>query len=413
MVKCVLIRPRYLSVWESLACGYIASYLKRYYKGDLELQFFDGFFDTDEEIIKGSVDSDYVGFSCTSPQMKHALALAEEIKRQNLKVKTVFGGHHPSSLPEETKAYPQVDIVVTGEGETGMLMALQKKRTTCAYLPIENLDTIPFPDRRLIRQERTIAITEKNDGERIASVLSSRGCFFNCVFCTGDHDVFPGAPRRRSVGNVLDEIEGLVKEWRIDFLKFSDVELNTSKQWLQDFCREKVARHITVPFGCNIHAALIDKWTLEMMKDANCREVWIGIESGSPRILAEMGKSITVPMVENVFRWAKEVGILRRAYFMCGFSSERREDFDMSLELAERLDADRYGLTILAPYPGTQVYSDYKDALGLERVDWSSVDEYSNNVWGTPAFSNQQLKDLQKEFTEKFRDRLVWRQKKC
>lgn len=410
-MKVTLVRPKYLSVWESLACGYIGSYLKAYYQEPLDVKFYDGFFDDDKTIIEGAADSNFVGFSCTSPQMKHALSLAEHIKHQNPTVKTIFGGHHPSSRPHETAKSDKVNKVVVGEGEKAMLEILQgrwiAKLAHCP--PIENLDTIPFPDRKLIRQERTLALTQKNDGERIASVLSGRGCPFHCSFCTGDRDVFGNTIRKRSVNNVLNEIAREVNYWRIDFIKFADAEVNSRLGWLQDFCREKIRRRINVPFGCNIHAAVMSKSTLELMRKANCREIWVGVESGSPSILKEMRKRITVEMVENVFRWAKQYGILRRAYFMVGLPTETRQDFDMTLRLAERLDADRVGMTIPCPYPGTQLY----DSTKYRDVDWSIQDEYSNSVWETKYFTNAELHDLQKEFTDKFRDRLVWRQRKC
>jgi len=410
-MKVTLIRPHYFSCWESLACGSIASYLKRYYTEDLELKFFDGFFDGDEDIISGSVDSHYVGFSCTSPQMKHALYLAEKIKEQNPKVTTVFGGHHPSSLPEETLELPNVDLVVQGEGETGMLAVLNLGKIEGLWRsrPIDNLDTIPAPDRKFIRQDRTLALTEKNDGERIASVLSSRGCWFHCIYCTGDHDVFRTLkPRRRSTWHILNEIEKLVVEWRIDFLKFADAEINTDEAWLQDFCKEKIYRKIDVPWGTNIHVALIHKETLELMKKANCREIWVGVESGSPKILREIQKGITVEMVKNVFRWAKETDILTRAYFMCGFPNETRKDFYMTLALAERLDFDIGGMSILCPYPGTALY----DATLHANVDWSTADEYHNDFWRTKNFANEDLKRLQAEFMDKFKERLCFRQKR-
>jgi len=414
IVKVTLIRPHYFSVWESLALGYIASYLKKHYQGDLEINFYDGFFDSDKEIIEGSVDSDFVAFSCTSPQMKHALSLAKAIKEENPEIYTVFGGHHPSSLPDETLELPNVDVVVVGEGERGMLAVLTKNRPIEGFWHvnvIDDLDTIPFPDRKLIRQDRTLALTEKNDGERIASVLSGRGCPFHCVFCTGDRDVFGSNVRKRAVGNVLDEIEQLVDEWHIDFLKFADAEINTSIFWVQAFCAEKFTRDITVPWGANIHAAIMDQTTLEFMKKANCREIWVGVESGSPRILQEMGKGVLVKHIENVFSWAKELGIRTRAYFMVGHESETREDFDMTLDLAERLDADVLGCTVLAPFPGTEIYDRYKAKLGLDRVDWSGVDEYGNKIWETKNFSNEELLELQAEFTEKFKDKLCFRLK--
>jgi len=420
IVKVTLIRPHYFSVWESLALGYIASYLKKHYQGKLEINFFDGFFDSDKTIIEGSVDSDFVAFSCTSPQMKHALSLAKAIKEENPEIYTVFGGHHPSSLEADTMANQQVDIVVVGEGETGMLDVLndwdkygkagkEKEFPRCLVIPsdiIDDLNVIPFPDRKLIRQDRTLALTEKNDGERIASVLSGRGCPFHCIFCTGDRDVFGSKVRKRTVGNVLDEIEQVIADWHIDFLKFADTEINTSTYWVQAFCCEKFKRKITIPWGANIHATIMDRTTLEYMSEANCREIWVGVESGSPRILQEIGKGVTVRQIENVFRWAKELGIRRRAYFMCGFRSETREDFEMTLKLAEKLDADVVGMTIPCPYPGTALFSEE-----FKNVDWSKADEYGNDFWRTEHFSSEQLKAMQAEFTEKFKDRLCFRQR--
>jgi len=406
-LKVTLVRPHYFSVWESLSCGYIASYLKKYYEGDLEINFFDGFFDSDKDTIEGSVNSEYVAFSCTSPQMKHALALARGIKNQNSKIVTVFGGHHPSSLPWQTSRLSEVDIVVAGEGETGMLSALNLKGKVVILgeRGIQDLDSIPFPDRKLIRQDRTLALTEKNDGERIASVLSGRGCPFSCIFCTGDHNVFGSLTRKRSVNNVLDEIQELVNEWHIDFCKFADAEINSKPNWVRDFCKQKYLRRITVPFGSNVHARLMDKATMELMKSANCREIWVGVESGSPRILKEMRKEVTIKQIENVFRWAKETEIRTRAYFMVGFPSENRQDFKQTLELAERLDADVYGMTILCPYPGTALYN----ATQHSSIDWSVADEYHNDFWRTENFTNEELKSMQAEFVEKFKDRLTFR----
>lgn len=350
--------------------------------------------------------------------MGHALLLARLIKERNPKAITVFGGHHPSSLSKETLALPNVDVVVVGEGETGMLSILNEinargmihNREVYAS-PIRNLDAVPFPDRKLIRQDRTLALTEKNDGERIASVLSGRSCPFHCIFCTGDRDVFGSKVRKRSPSNVLDEMAQLVAEWNVEFIKFADAEINTSIDWVQRFCLQKIRRRMTVPWGANIHASIMDKYTLKLMQMANCREIWIGVESGSPRILKEMRKGVTIQMVKNVFRWAKECGIRTRAYFMVGFPNETREDFDMTLRFAEELEADIYGMTILCPFPGTQLYEKYKNELELDKVDWSTADEYGNDFYRTCHFSPEELKAMQAEFTQKFADKLCFRQR--
>jgi radical SAM superfamily enzyme YgiQ (UPF0313 family) len=409
-LKIALVRPKFKNIWESLACGYIASYLEKHWKTDpeSEIVFYDGNFEPERQILAECVDADYVAFSCTSPQMGQALRLACNIKSENPKVKTVFGGHHPSSLPEQVARSPWVDKVVVGEGERAMLEILEGKwiGKVAQSLPIEDLDDLPFPDRTFIEQERTLKLTEKNDGERIASILSGRGCLFHCIFCTGDRDVFGPKVRKRSVKNVLDEIEQLVSEWRIDMLKFADTEINTSVSWLKDFCHMKEERKITVPWGANVHARMMYQDVLYAMKSAGCREIWVGVESGSPHVLRDMRKAITIEMVENVFRWAKAYRIRTRVYFMTGFPTETREDFEATLDFAERLNADVYGMTIACPFPGTALYN----AVQHSGVDWSETDEYTNDFWHTKHFTNEQLKQNQAEFMDRFKDRLCWRQ---
>ena len=115
--KVVLVQPYYENIWEPIGLGFIAGYLKENFVGDIEIVCYQGNFDTDETIVEGSLDADVVGFSCTSPAWPHALRLAEEMKKKNPEIRTVFGGFHPSALPQECAAHPYVDQVVIGEGE--------------------------------------------------------------------------------------------------------------------------------------------------------------------------------------------------------------------------------------------------------------------------------------------------------
>ena len=117
MKKVILVQPYYENIWEPIGLGFIAGYLKKYHDGELDLQCYQGNFDTDETIVAACLDADVVGFSCTSPAWPHALRLAESIKKESPSTRTVFGGWHPSALPEECAAHPYVDQVVIGEGE--------------------------------------------------------------------------------------------------------------------------------------------------------------------------------------------------------------------------------------------------------------------------------------------------------
>lgn len=345
--------------------------------------------------------------------MKVALFLAKCIKEQNPAVKIVFGGYHPTVEPIKTMSQPQVDHVICGEGELGLHLLVKRTiaKKPCQQIThsqvIQELDELPFPNRELINQERTLQLTKEIDGERIASVQSSRGCPYRCLFCS-NYRVHGPKIRRRSVFNVLKEITHLKEHWKINFLKFCDASINTSIEWLRQFSKGMRNQFRgELPWGANIHPARMDTRTLLYMKWGGCREIWVGVESGSQSVLDAIRKRVKIKQIKQVFRWAKKVKIKRRAYFMVGLPNETEEDVQQTFKLARELDADMYGMTILAPYPGCSIYGEFKDEMELEDVDWSLVDEYTNLIWHTEHFTNQELRDIQIKFHKLFKKKLA------
>jgi radical SAM superfamily enzyme YgiQ (UPF0313 family) len=403
-VKIALIQPKSFHTWEALNLGYIASYAKA--KGFNNFKFFSGFYDSDDEIIAGCRDADIIGFTCTSPHMKHAEYLASKIKRPGNYI--VFGGIHPSCLPEQTLENNYIDAVVVGEGEEAFLDILKGNKEKVVKKPyIENLDLLPFPDRNLIRQERNIQQAFKDNGYRIASIFASRGCPFRCTFCAS-HSVWSRKVRYRSADNILDEFEQVVKDLKIDFVKFSDDTFAINKERVSEFCEKKIERNIKTPWGCNIRADTVDENLLRLMKRAGCREVWIGVESGSPKILKEMKKDINLDRVRWVFKVTAELGLFRRAYMLLGMPEESLEDVRLSEEIVDEIDPDAVGFTILAPFPGTSYY----DPRLHKDVDWSEVDEYENRITRTKFLSNEELHKEQERLVSKYQKNIVFRQSK-
>ena len=143
------------------------------------------------------------------------------------------------------------------------------------------------------------------------------------------------------------------------------------------------------------------------MAEANCYEIAVGVESGSPKVLKQIGKGTTVEKIKKSVEWAKKAGILVRGYFILGMPDETEEDIRLTARLAEELDLDEYGFTILCPYPGTQMYDSEKYKL----VDWENADEYSNDFWQPNHLSNQLLKEWQSLLTKKFKEKLTWHNK--
>ncbi|MBI5408632.1 MAG: B12-binding domain-containing radical SAM protein [Nitrospirae bacterium] len=402
-MKIALIQPKSFHAWEALNLGYIASFARK--NGFEDIRFFSGFFDSDEEIVAGCRDADVVGFSCTSPQMKHAEYLASRIKRSNNHI--VFGGVHPSCEPERTLENNDIDAVVAGEGEQAFLEILKGGRDRIIKRPyVEDLDSLPFPDRRLIKQERNIQTAYRDNGIRIASLFSSRGCPFSCVFCAS-HSVWSRKVRFRSADNILEEFKQVVDELKVDFIKFSDDTFTIKRSLVEEFCVKKIDRRIKTPWACNVRVDMVDEQMLKLMKEAGCREIWAGVESGSPRILKEMNKKITVEQVRRVFAASRELGLIRRAYMLLGMPEETLEDIKLSEALVDEIKPDVVGFTILAPYPGTRYYE-----RGLHGgVDWSVVDEYENRITKTRALSNEDLHTEQARLVEKYRAGVAYRHK--
>lgn len=413
-MKIVLVQPKACvfaegHLWEPGNLGSLISYAKQFHP-DNEYVVRSAKFFNDDEILKECSDADLVGFTATSPQIYHAESLARRIKAPK-----VFGGVHPTIDPED--AFRRgADIVVVGEGELAFKKILDSPQAALQQRLfkepfITDLDTLPFPDRDAIQQERYLDLTLQNDGVKIASINSSRGCPYSCTFCTSKA-IWGRNVRFRSAANVISELEGLVGRG-VQHLKFSDDTFTLKKDRVYEFCKLKNEKGLNVPWSANANVMTVDYDLLKTMAEAGCAELWFGVESGSQKVLSALKKGITLDRVRAAFRDARDVGIRRRGYFMIGNETETREDIAKTEELIEELDPDIVGVSINTPFPGSQRYQDRK----LQGVDWRKVDLYTDAdgvgkmVWGNEYLSGEELKSIQQRLMEKFRDRGIMRQR--
>jgi radical SAM superfamily enzyme YgiQ (UPF0313 family) len=405
-MKVSLIHGKYFNSWEALGLGYIGAYIRKHVP-DVEVNFFQGCFDSDEEIVKGCAGSDVVAFSCTTPTFPHAVELSRRIKRDNPDVWTAHGGYHGSADPTPV---PELDAVVVGEGEAAMVDILNGDRRRLIQGRTMSFDELPWPDRSLIRNERNIQVAFNDSGLRITSFQSHRACPFQCKYCLDGFNkvLYPGMSkgvvRYRRPTDVVSEIKAVSSEYRLDLVKFSDPTWNTNIEWVNEFCSEKIRRGVDILFYPNIHATMCSPEMMQAMRRAGCHEIAVGVESGSPKILKQIGKGTTLKSIKNCVVWAKAAGILVRGYFILGMPEEGHEDLELTEQLAEELDLAEYGFTILCPYPGTQMF----DRQAHSQVRWEHTDEYSNDFWATKYLTNSELKEWQRRLTRKFTGRLTW-----
>jgi len=412
-MKIIFIQPRTGfkgHTWEANGMGYLISNIKKHYP-DIQIEFFSGYFDTDDEILKSCSDADIINFGCTSPQFKHATVLANQIKSKNNLI--VIGGIHATALPYQPLKEPNIDVVVQGEGEEAMINIIERfnnhqmiEKDYRAGI-IDNIDNLPFPDRHAIKNERNIQQAYKDNHKRITSILSSRGCPYTCSFCCS-HSLWGRKSRLRSPLNVLEEYKYLIDEWKIDFVKFSDDTFTISKQRVKNFCKLKYDEGVTQPFGANAHIKTIDEDVLKSLIQGNCQELWYGIESGSPKVLKHMHKYTDLERIKKTFKMTKDYGIKTRAYFLLGSPVETLEDIKMTEDFCDILQPDEVGFSVLSPFPSNE-YFDYDM---MKDWDWSNFDEYNNDWISSPYLTNQEIKQQQQRLINKYKRNITYRQKK-
>lgn len=425
-MKVSLIQPKVghnpFYIHEPLNLGYLAAYLIENGYKDIDIHI--SAFEDDDRIISAASDADIIGFTATSPMMSHAQELAMKIKRINPSSVVIFGGTHPSVLTENTLQNRFTDIVVRGEGEVTMLKVVQavesrlplntikgisyRNKGGIVHTPdrelIEDIDGIPFPARDLMSQNRFLDLGFKKYGDRGAWIYSSRGCPYHCTYCASWR-IWTRRWRARSPQNIIKEINELVDKYHVNRINFADDTFTISKRRVIEFC-DLLKREISqVSWGCNIRADTVDKELLEIMNGAGCTDVWIGVESGSPVILKDLKKGITIEQIKNAFKWSKEVGLKRRAYLMIGSPKESRDTISMTETLIDNIDPDIAEFSIFTPYPGCENYEiAKKDGYISDDIEWSEIDLFSRDcgLMNTQYLSKEDIKREHERLSEKY-----------
>lgn len=407
-MKVTLVQPSYFNIWEALGLAYLGAYAKKKFPGKIDMNFYQGNFDENKTIIDDAKTSDFILFSCTSPVFKSAVKLAAEIKKINPSAWTVFGGFHPSAVPNDCLEEDAVDQVVVGEGEEAFFKILSGDNSPIVYGErFMDFNDI-FPDRELIKNIRTIDLCANQVGKRIASFQSVRGCPFRCRFCaertvSGVFNRKTNPLSERDSKHLLEEIKLTAHNFSLDYFKFADPTWSTSLGKVLTFCEEKIRQKFILPWEANVHASFATKEMLEIMKRAGCDQINVGCESGSQKILNDMKKGLQLEKIKQVFQWGRELGIQRRAYFLLGMPNEIVEDIKLTEKLVEEIQPEVFGITILCPYPGTDFY----DPEIMKDFDWTIADEYSNPYWETQHFTNADLKKWQEHLMNKFSSTLT------
>lgn len=367
----------------------------------------------DECEIKGF---DIVGITSKSVFFHEAVNVAKRIKKIKKQIFIVFGGAHPTVLPEETLASPYIDAVVIGEGEITMLelaRALEEKRTEFSYIEglfykengkiiknrkratLKDLDELPFPAKHIFN-DKNYPDKKKAYGD----IIASRGCPFKCSNCKPGLDII--APYRvRSPQKVVDEIEYFSNKYGVKHYIFSDSELAGPKKWVLRFCDEIKNRNIKITFVCNGRTDQVDDEVLRSLYEAGCVFIGYGIESGSQRVIDEiLHKGISLDISKAIINKTLKNGIGVGAWFMIGIPGETWDDAMATINFAKKLNVSTVEVNIATPFPGTDFYYNCKKNNWLVSEDWKLYAEKREALIETPYLSSEQVLKLFDIFRE-------------
>ncbi|RJQ46507.1 MAG: radical SAM protein [Gaiellales bacterium] len=329
---------------------------------------------------------DVIGLTATTPSMPSVLETARAAREAAPGASVIVGGPHPTAMPAATAVHDEFDFVVVGEGEVTFARLLRYLSgagpespdeiegiafrraggvvTTAPREHIADLDTLPFPERRLFPPLKSYRPTPASCRRLpLAHVMTSRGCPSRCRFC--DRAVFGERFRARGAGDVMAEIEELVRTQGVREIRFFDDTFTLNRRRLEEICSALRGFRPRLAWTCLTKVDAVRPDTLRMMREAGCWQVLFGLESGDDRVLESLGKKTTVEQNRRAVLWAREAGLRVRADFLVGSPMETLQSLEKTLAFAKSLPLDFAHFNKFVPFPGSSFYA---ELVGEEQV---------------------------------------------
>lgn len=378
---------------------------------------------------------DLIGISCLTQTAPDVFSLAKKIKQYDKTTPLVLGNLHASLFAQEILKNRIADIVVHGEGEYTFLELINAiedgkdlkgvegisflSEDRVVHTPprpfIENLDELPFPAWHLfpLKKYRLFSFDEIKSPAMIIS--GSRGCPYRCTFCS--LLIMGNRRRKRSPRNIADEFEYLSNNFGYKQISFVDPIFPMRKEEGLEFCQELTSRglHKRVVWTTETRVDRVDRELLERMKEAGCRRIMYGFESGAKSVLESLQKGFSLEDATRTMKITRDVGIETIGFFMLGAPGETLETIEETINFAKELNIDFAKFTILVPYPGTKIYNDLVSEGTLKTSEWHRFTSYPSKgtepIYTPDGLSSKDLIVMQRKATFEFyvRPKMIFR----
>ena len=231
-------------------------------------------------------------------------------------------------------------------------------------VPERHADVFPFPAWDLLEVERYRTAWRQSHGYFSINMVSTRGCPFHCNWCA--KPIWGQRYAMRSPSNVAEEMALLKRQIQPDHIWFADDIFGLQPNWVVEFAREVTSRHASVPFAIQSRVDLMTDEAVAALADAGCAEVWLGVESGSQKILDAMDKGTTVDQAVAARHRLRRAGIRACFFLQFGYPGETFDDILATVQLVRETLPDDIGVSVSNPLPGTRFYQMVKTDLGVK-----------------------------------------------
>jgi radical SAM superfamily enzyme YgiQ (UPF0313 family) len=295
----------------------------------------------------------------------------------------VVGGPEPANYVEEYLR-SGADIVVIGEGEhtlEELIPQLAESNAdklrmipgiafrdedgqivyTVPRAQIEDLDSLPYPDRDAVDIQRYVDVWRSHHGTGSVSLITARGCPYKCKWCS--HSVFGYTHRRRSPANVAAELENVQAAYEPDIVWYADDVFTINHRWLYEYHEELKRRKLYTPFETISREDRLDERVVATLAEMGCFRLWIGSESGSQEILDSMERRTDAARVREMTHLLQKYGIQAGMFIMIGYAGETIHHLEETVAHLKDAHPDVFLTTLAYPIKGTPYYGEVADKV--------------------------------------------------